>query len=105
MEFRNGTKMRKNVHKPGLSGCSRNDAFSLCEKWGLRDCLIPVDVDVIQEIKQEMGGDAILDFVTSDFAACARTAFDALEIVSLEFDNVWDIFVAMFPLCFPVDDS
>ena len=49
--------------------CARtmtNEAFALPEKWGGRNCLIPVDVEVIRDIKAAMGGDSLLSFVSAD---------------------------------------
>ena len=68
MEFRNGVQMRKDKNKAGLSGCSRNEAFSLYHQWGGHDCLLPVDVNVVREMKNLMGGDELLSFVPSAFA-------------------------------------
>lgn len=101
MDFRNGTKMRKDKNKAGPSGMSRNDAFALPERWGGRDCLIPVDVAVIREIKAAMGGDDILSFVTAEFHERAEHAYDSLVIAVLSFENVWAVFSHMLPLLFP----
>ena len=43
MEFRNGVWMRKDAKKAGPSGCSRNDVFSLHQKYVLVDCLLPIN--------------------------------------------------------------
>lgn len=101
MAFRNGARMRKNKNKPGPSGMSRNEAFSLPEKWGGRNCLLPVDVEVVREIKEAMGGDALLDFVVPEFAARAQRAYDSLDIQTLTLENVWHVFQALMPLIFP----
>lgn len=93
--------MRKDKNKPGPSGMSRNQAFVLPEKWGGRNCLIPVDVEVIREIKAAMGGDALLAFVSDEFDARAQEVYDSLLIVELTFQNVWAVFSAMLPLVFP----
>jgi hypothetical protein len=62
--------------------------------------LLPVDVNIIREIKEAMGGDAILEFVSADFAELAQAAYDSLQIVKLTFENVWDVFTAMLLLVF-----
>ncbi|KAH7909728.1 hypothetical protein BJ138DRAFT_1114711 [Hygrophoropsis aurantiaca] len=100
MDFRNSAPMRKNKHKKGPSGMSRNEAFSLYENWGGRNCLLPVDVAVIREIKEAMGGDALLDFVTPEFSQRAQAAYDTLNIVDLTLENVWHVFRALHPLVF-----
>jgi hypothetical protein len=80
---------------------SRNEAFSLPESWGGRNCLLPVNVDVIREIKAAMGGDAILNFVSDEFAARAQVAYDSLHISELTLANIWQVFTAMLPLVYP----
>ena len=101
MDFRNGACMRKDNDKIGPSGMSRNEAFSLPEQWGGRNCLLPVDVDVIREIKAKMGGDALLEFTSAEFSAHAQAAYDTLDITNLTIENVWNVFQAVYPLVFP----
>ena len=103
MEFRNGCKMRKDKNKSGPSGMSRNDAFSLPEEWGGRDCLLklePEDLSVVSELKAELGGDALIAFSTPEFATHAQLVYDSLMITQLTFENVWVVFVTMLPLVF-----
>lgn len=98
MAFRNGVRMRKQKEKPGPSGMSRNEAFSMPEKWGGRNCLLPVDVEVVRQIKEEMGGDSLLAFVTDDYSQQAQAAYDTLGVEKLTLENVWDVFQALLPL-------
>ena len=72
MDFRNGARMQKDNDIPGPSGMSQNEAFSLLESWGGRNCLLEVDMAVVQELKKAMGGDEILEFVSADFAQHAH---------------------------------
>jgi hypothetical protein len=89
VEFRNGVRMRKDARKAGPSGCSQNDAFSLYQKHGLSDCLLPIDnMDLIGELKIGMGGDAILEFVSAEFSERAESAYTTLEIEKLTMENV-----------------
>ena len=91
--------MRKDKNKAGPSGCSRNEAFSLPESWGGRNCLLPIsNLDIIRELKEELGGASILDFVDADFATQAEGAYDQLGITKLTMDNVWVIFTDMLML-------
>ncbi|KAJ7474431.1 hypothetical protein B0H11DRAFT_2158685 [Mycena galericulata] len=99
--LRNSIKMRKQSDKPGPSAMSRNTAFSLPEKWGGRNCLLPVDVDVIAQMKTDMGGDALIAFSTPEFAARAQIAYDYLQIQALTQENIWHVFMTMLPLVFP----
>ena len=93
--------MRKDKDKIGPSGMSRNEAFSLPEEWSGRNCLLPVDVNVIREIKAEMGGDALLEFISAEFSARAQAVYDPLGITKLMIENIWHVFRAMYPLVFP----
>ncbi|KAF8238077.1 hypothetical protein L208DRAFT_1375366 [Tricholoma matsutake] len=52
MESRNAYKSRCDCTKPGPSGMSHNEAYSLPHKWGGWQCLLNVDLDVIHEIKE-----------------------------------------------------
>jgi hypothetical protein len=99
MEFRNGCMMRKDQEKPGPSGMSRNQAFSLPEMWGGRDCLLKInDLSVIEGLKKELGGDELVSFSTPEFSAHAQAAYDSLAIIDLTFENVWAVFTVMLPL-------
>ena len=93
--FRNGVRIRHDKNKPGPSGMSRNTAFALPERWGGRNCLLPVDINVIREIKAAMGGDSLISFSTPEYAARAQEIYDSLGIVELGFDNIWDVFADM----------
>jgi hypothetical protein len=104
VDFRNGVRMRRDKKKAGPSGCSRNTAFSLHENYGLVDCLLRIsDMSVIHKLKEEMGGDALLDFVPPEFGERAEGAYESLSIFELTFENVWEIFQALLPLVFPPD--
>ena len=93
--------MRKDTRKAGPSGCSRNDAFSLYQKYGLSDCLLPIDnMDLIQELKSGMGGDAILEFVSAEFSDRAESAYATLAIEKLTMENVWVVFHELLSLVF-----
>ena len=71
----------------------------MLEKWGGHNCLLPVDVDIVHQIKEEMGGgDTLLDFVTDEYSQKAQAAYDTLSIWKLTLENVWDVFQALLPL-------
>lgn len=101
MISRNSFRSRKDNQKAGPSGMSRNEAFSMPQNWGGRNCLLEVDVDVIRQIKEEMGGDQLLEFVSSDFSQHAQTAYDSLNIQDLSMENIWFVFRDMLPLLYP----
>ncbi|KAJ7833023.1 hypothetical protein B0H14DRAFT_3087727 [Mycena olivaceomarginata] len=103
--------IRKQKDKAGPSGVrvmSRNEAFSMFESWGGVNCLRTVDRDVIRQMKEDMGGDALIAFSTPEFSVRAilyfqhaEEAFQSLGPVVLTQKNVWDVFQAMLPLVFP----
>lgn len=95
MNCRNGIPIRKQADKPGPSGASRNTAYALPERWGGCDWLIPVDKQLVRQMKERLGGDAIIAFNTPEFSELAQAAYDSLGVVKLDFHNVWDIYQAM----------
>jgi hypothetical protein len=95
--------MRKDKKKPGPSGMSRNQAFSLPDSWGGIDCLLKIpdsDMAVIRQMKLELGGKQLLAFSTEEFDKRAQPVFDSLRIQSFSFSSVWTAFDAMLPLLF-----
>jgi hypothetical protein len=101
MDFWNGARMRKDNAKVGPSGMSRNEAFSLPESWGGRNCLLPVDIAIIRELKEAMGGSALLQFTSIEFSQLAQASYDTLNVAELTFENVWSVFNVLYPLVFP----
>lgn len=91
MEYRNGVPMRKDKKKAGPTGCSRNDAFAMPQKWGGTNCLLPIDRDAISNLMEELGGEGLLSFVSLGFAERAQTAYDNLGI-EVSMANVWVLF-------------
>lgn len=102
-KFRNAVPIRKQKNKPGPSGVkamSRNEAFTAFDSWGGVNCLLPVDRDILRQMKEDIGGDQLIAFSTPEFAERAEEVFESLG-VSLTMQNVWDVFQAMLPLVFP----
>lgn len=93
--YLNQARVRKQRNKPGPSGGTRNDFFDLHEKWNLRNCLLEVDVDIIREIKEKMGGDEVMDFVPQEYAAQAQAKFESLDVTKITLENAWEVFVEM----------
>jgi hypothetical protein len=100
MEFRNRVRMQTDKQKPGPLGMSRNEAFSMPERWGGRNCLLPIDVNLIREIKDAMCGDSLLEFTTPEFSAQCKVAYNSLDISKLTTENVWHVFQALYPLVY-----
>jgi len=93
--------MRGGTKKSGPSGCSQNDAFSLYQEYDLSDCLLLIDnMDLIRELKTSMGGDAILEFVSTEFSEQAESAYITPEIEKLTMENVWVVFHKLLSLVF-----
>ena len=100
--YANRVPTQKDKDKPGPSGISRNEAYSLYESWGGRDCLLPVtNMELIHELKEALGGTELLEFSDPDLSARAQDAFDSLGTFTLWFDNVWVAFWQILPLIFP----
>lgn len=101
MNSRNAYKMRRVNEKPGPSGMSRNEAFSLPQNWGGRNCLLKVDVDFLRALKAELGGKAVLEFETLAFAQRTEAAYETLGVAKLTLETVWYVFQELYPLEFP----
>ena len=104
MEARNAFRSQLDHSKPGPSGMSRNEAYSLPHKWGGRECLLSLDMDVVREIKELMSnGEDVFRFplVTMEFEKKAEDIYQTLGIQDLTLSNVWHIFSTMLPLLFP----
>ena len=101
--FRNSAKRRKDKKKTGgPNGLSRDDAFNHPEKWGGRDCLLPVDRDVVKAIRDKICVDgSIFDFVSKDFAERAEAAFGQLGVQEATPQNGWHIFKDILSILYP----
>ena len=58
-------------------------------------------MDLIQELKASMGGNAILEFVSANFSERAELAYATLDIEKLTMENVWVVFHELLSLVFP----
>lgn len=101
MKICNSYKSRLDNEKHGPSGMSCNISFSLPQKWGGKNYLLPVDLNVIQELKEAMDRDSILNFVSMEFSEICQRAYDSLHVKALTFENVWYVFWDMFSIVFP----
>lgn len=93
----NDHTVRRDNNKFLPSGVSPNVAFSLHHKYGAENYLQPVDVAVVQSLMEKIGGEALIQFVSIEYAVQAQSVYDNLHIGSLTFDNVWYIFQSMLP--------
>ncbi|KAF8164040.1 hypothetical protein K438DRAFT_1775735 [Mycena galopus ATCC 62051] len=99
----NGIPIRKQAGKAGPSGIkamSRNEAFALHD-WGGVNCLQTVDVGVIRQMKEDIGGEELIQFTSPEFSAHAQEAFESLGSPVLTQTNIWLVFERMLSLVFP----
>lgn len=97
MEHTNNHKVRNNSIKMNPSGVSPNVCYALPQKYGGENCLQTVDVQMIQDLMKDIGGEELVQFVPPDYAVRAQAVYDHLSIEKLSFDNVWHVFSAMLP--------
>ncbi|KAG1787291.1 uncharacterized protein HD556DRAFT_1247053, partial [Suillus plorans] len=81
-----------------LSGVSPNIAMSLHEDYGTKNCLQPVDRDVVKNLMEEIGGEDLVRFIGSEYSVAAQSIFNDLGFTVLTFKNVWQVFATMLPL-------
>jgi len=55
---------------------------------------------VVCKLKEAMGGDEILEFVSADFTQCVQAAYDTLGVMNLNLENIWYVFCDLYPLVF-----
>jgi hypothetical protein len=97
MERANNHKVRNNNVKMNPSGVSPNVCYALPQKYGGENCLQTVDVQMIQGLMEDIGGEELLQFVPPEYAVRAQEVYDPLNIEKLSFDNIWFVFSAMLP--------
>ena len=51
MAFHNGVCMQRQKEKPGPSDMLCNEAFGMLAKCNGHNCLLPIDVDIVSQIK------------------------------------------------------
>jgi len=95
----NHAPTRKDAKKllPSGKGITPIHIYSFPEDYNMKDQLIPVDREVIRELKSQLGGDSILDFVNPDFATLAVGVYEKLGSPPASSHNAWRIFSNMLP--------
>ncbi|KAK6974879.1 hypothetical protein R3P38DRAFT_2583362 [Favolaschia claudopus] len=101
INLRNVIKTRKQKEKPGPSGMSRHEAYVMPEEWGGKHCLLKIPRDFVHQMKEDLGGEALLEFTEPEFTARAMRVLDSLQPVQLSLQNGWKLFQTMLPLVFP----
>jgi hypothetical protein len=93
----NNHAVRSDRHKHLPSGVSPRVAYALYSNYDGRQCLIPVDREVVKAMMDEIGED-VIRFVSREYEARAEAAFSTLGVSKLTKANIWQIFVDMIPL-------
>lgn len=95
----NHSPVRKDARKllPSGKGITPNHIYSFPKDYGLKDQLIPVDCNLIRELKLQLGGDSLLNFVPPEFAELAFTAYEKLGSPAVSIHNAWEVFVQIVP--------
>lgn len=70
------------------------------EDFGAEYCLQLVDINIIKEIKQKLGGEELLQFVNKDVALHCEAMYCALGSPGVTLNNAWHVFSDMLPLVF-----
>ncbi|PPQ82661.1 hypothetical protein CVT25_007551 [Psilocybe cyanescens] len=101
MAISNAKKMRKDSTKPGPSGASRNQNFALHAEFGLTNELLRLNdgqLAIVSELKDAIGGEALIAFATPEFSARAEEAYSSLGVKDLSIQNAWHVFETLLPL-------
>jgi hypothetical protein len=87
-------------HKKLLpSGVAPNISYSLPEKYNGEDCLQPINRDTVAQVMEQLGGEDLIRFVSTEYATRAALVLSGLgmAIKDISFNNVWTVFEAMLP--------
>lgn len=96
--FANHRRMRKQKDKVLPSGVTPDFAHTFPERFGGRDCLYPVDRNVIKEIMDDMKAEqeALTDWgVSPEFKIRAQAGLDRMGVDKVSLENVWVVFNAL----------
>lgn len=100
--FRNSAPRRRDSKKiGGPNGLSRNQAFFDPASWGGRDCLLEVDIDVVRALRDRIGDESILSFVSLEFSTRAEAALRELGVQEATETNGWYIFKTLLNMLYP----
>lgn len=95
----NHAPIRKDARKllPSGNGITPHHIYSFPEEYNMKDQLIPVDRGVIRELKSQLGGDSILDFVKPEFNALVLRVYQNLGSPPVSSHNAWHVFAELLP--------
>ena len=101
MEYWNNHALSQQKDKLHPSGTSPQHLWVAPEsaEATARDCAIWVDMNLVQDLRERLGGQAGRDlafrFVDDEFAAVADNAWTQLGCPEVTLMSAWDIFVAI----------
>ena len=102
----NTHKVRYDSKKALPSGVPPNVAMACYEDYpDVKNCLQPVDLSLLAELKELIGGEELLCFMPKEISDRCEMAFEELGISEVTFQNAWDVFLHMLPLVFDKDDE
>ena len=94
----NTHKVRKDNKKKLPSGVSAETVYTLYAERGAEWCLQEVPADIVNHLKQKVGGEGLIRFVSVEYACHAQAKFETLKYGQLSFENVWNVFSDMLPI-------
>lgn len=88
---------KKNPQRP--NGTTPRLAYTLCGKFGAQDMLQPVDVKVVEELMEGIGGEDVVRIVPLAFEQQATNVLRLLgkSLSDVTLQNIWDVFDEMLP--------
>ncbi|TBU22809.1 hypothetical protein BD311DRAFT_675229 [Dichomitus squalens] len=94
----NNHKPRRVAGKLIPTGVAPNIAYTMPESYGGQPGgLQPVDIKLIDELMEDLGGEDLIWFVSREYEAHAEQVYASLGVGELTFHNVWDVFTRMLP--------
>jgi hypothetical protein len=97
-ELFNNHPIHHNRNKLLPLGVSPNMAYATFKDYGAINCLQQVDIAVVHRLKESIGGENLVQFVSPEYAAWCRTVYETLGIQKVTLQNVWIIFSSMLLL-------
>jgi hypothetical protein len=92
----NNRRIRKQAGKVGPHSMSRAFAYQFPEKWGGTDFLLPVDLELVRELKDIVSeGEDLLAFTSAEFSAQAEIIFANSGVTSITTSNAWAVYTWM----------
>ena len=96
----NNHKVRSDRNKLLPSGQSPNVVMALYKQYGGTNCLQPVDIHLVDELMQGLGGEDLIRFVPLEFEQRATRALHSIGMTlqDLSLENVWDVYTDVHDL-------